>query len=271
MPDTKRAHQIELEKLYSKNQLIPRIKSEFLNCEIDFKRMFKDFGVPEEAGFSFLVQIALHRRCKLDVMVGLLRNAAGGSQQAVEVIYKMLDLRLATWDQLTETLIVAIPIGRELQHELDKFQFPLPMVVEPEEVKSNKDTGYILNRGSIILKNNHHNDDVVLEHINKQNSIPLTINMDTATMVSNDWANMESPKDGESKDEYERRLRAFDKYNRTMFEVMDTLIKEENKFYVTWKYDKRGRCYSQGYHINPQGTSYNKAVVEFAEKEVVEL
>jgi len=38
---------------------------------------------------------------------------------------------------------------------------------------------------------------------------------------------------------------------------------------LTHKYDKRGRCYSQGYHVNPQGNDWNKAVIEFAEKEPV--
>jgi DNA-directed RNA polymerase len=44
-----------------------------------------------------------------------------------------------------------------------------------------------------------------------------------------------------------------------------------NEFYLTHRYDKRGRCYAQGYHVNPQGNDWNKAVIELAEKEVVTI
>jgi DNA-directed RNA polymerase len=40
---------------------------------------------------------------------------------------------------------------------------------------------------------------------------------------------------------------------------------------MTHKYDKRGRTYSQGYHIQPQGSDWNKAVIEFADKEIVAI
>ena len=42
-----------------------------------------------------------------------------------------------------------------------------------------------------------------------------------------------------------------------------------NHFYLTHRYDKRGRTYAQGYYINPQGNEWNKAVLEFADKEIV--
>lgn len=38
-------------------------------------------------------------------------------------------------------------------------------------------------------------------------------------------------------------------------------------FRFMWQYDKRGRIYSSGYHINPQGNSYRKAMLRFAKKE----
>jgi DNA-directed RNA polymerase len=44
-----------------------------------------------------------------------------------------------------------------------------------------------------------------------------------------------------------------------------------NEFYLTHRYDKRGRVYCQGYHVTYQGTPWNKAVLELADKEIIEV
>ena len=41
--------------------------------------------------------------------------------------------------------------------------------------------------------------------------------------------------------------------------------------FITHKFDKRGRIYSQGYHVHIQGTSYKKAILELHNKEMVEV
>ena len=43
-----------------------------------------------------------------------------------------------------------------------------------------------------------------------------------------------------------------------------------NRFYFTHKVDKRGRIYSHGYHINPQGSAFKKAMLELSEPELIE-
>ena len=141
------------------------------------------------------------------------------------------------------------------------------MIVKPMPVTNNKETGYITGRGSIILRNNHHEDDVCLDHINRMNSIKFTINPNTAKMVKHTWRNLDKPKDGETKEDFQKRKRAFEKYDRTAKEVIGMLTDE---FYLTHKEDKRGRTYCQGYHVTYQGAAWNKAVIEFAEKELIE-
>lgn len=264
--------QIELEQLFSKNQLTPRIKAEFTGCkEIDFSAFFQQAGIPLDFGFAFLVQMALHKRASLPTMVGVLRSHCETAQQVADLILKLVELEVANWDPVTERLIVIITIGDDVQAELDRFQFPLPMVVEPREVKTNRDTGYVLNRGSIILKKNHHSGDVCLDHINRQNRIKLTIDRDTATMVKNTWRNLDKPKEGESREDFEKRVRAFEKYDRTCKDVHDKLAEAGDHFYLTHKYDKRGRIYCQGYHVSYMGAPWNKAVIQLADKEIVEL
>jgi DNA-directed RNA polymerase len=69
--------------------------------------------------------------------------------------------------------------------------------------------------------------------------------------------------------EYKKRAKALDKYDRSSKVVTKQVLSLGNEFYLTHKYDKRGRSYSQGYHINYQGNAWNKAVVCLADKEFV--
>ena len=52
-------------------------------------------------------------------------------------------------------------------------------------------------------------------------------------------------------------------------DVIEYLLLNGNRFFFGWRYDKRGRMYSQGYHVNPQGNQYRKAMLQFADKEVL--
>lgn len=127
----------------------------------------------------------------------------------------------------------------------------------------------MLTEGSVILKKNFHNDDVCLDHINRCNRIPLTINQTTATMVKNQWRNLDKQKDGETREEFLKRKKAFEKHDRTAKDVMSILTAKTDVFYLTHKYDKRGRTYCQGHHVTYQGTPWNKAVIQFANTELV--
>lgn len=264
-------HQIQLEELFSKNQLIPRIMAEFTECEqFDFRPYFTEKGIPEDFGYALLTQMALHKRCDLPTLIGVLRHHCSNDQQVADLLMKAVDADLVDWSHGLQVFIVKFTIAAEVQEELDRFQFPLPMVVEPKEVKHNKQSGYYLNNSSIILKKNHHEDDVCLDHINRVNRIAFCVNLETAAMVKNQWRNLDRAKEGESKEDFERRKKAFDKYDRTARDVMVKLCQHGNQFYITHRYDKRGRIYAQGYHVNYQGTPWNKAVIEFANKEFIE-
>jgi hypothetical protein len=263
------AHQERLEQLFSKNQLIPRIKEEFTETD-EFTKFFKEVGIPEEFGLTVLIQMALHKRANINTLVGLLRHHVGSGQAVIDLLQRMLNMELLYWDNVTQMFVVRFTISNDVQEQLDRFQFPLPMVIEPREVKDNRDTGYVINRGSIILKNNHHEDDVCLDHINRVNKIPFKIDQVVTLMVKNKWRNLDKPKEGESSEEFKKRLRAFEKYDRTAKDVIGLLNHEGNQFYLTHKYDKRGRIYCQGYHVTYQGAPWNKAVIAFANEELIE-
>lgn len=270
------SHQIELETLFNKNQLLKRVRHEFTsNKQVDLFAYMTARNIDPDFGYDLLVQLVLHKRTTLPTMVGILRHHADrkelGSLQAVaDMILRCCEHDLCDWAPLTQQLIIRFDITPDVQEELDRYQFPLPMVVEPRELKRNNDSAYVISSdGSVILRKNHHDDDVCLDHINRVNKIRFTLDNDTARMIGNRWRNLDKPKPGETKQDFERRKRAFDKYDRTARKVMDQVTRLGNEFYLTHKYDKRGRVYCQGYHVNYQGAAWNKAVIQLADKELV--
>jgi len=95
----------------------------------------------------------------------------------------------------------------------------------------------------------------------------LSLDSDVVAFIQNQWKNHDRRKDGESREDFRKRVKAFDKYDRTSRDVLAALMAQGDRFWLTHKYDKRGRTYAQGYHVNPQGNDWNKACVEFANKE----
>ena len=268
-------HQAGLERLYNKNQTITRVRAEFENCEkFDFPKYIESKGIPLDFGIDLLVQMALHKRCDLPTLAGILRkhfeDTNNASQLACEFLQKAVDAQLVVWAAFSKQFIVQFTIGEDVQRDLDRFQYPLPMVVRPQTVTDNHDTGYFTSRNSIILRKNHHDEDVCLDHINRANAVRFAIDHDTARMIKNQWRNLDKPKEGETKADFEKRVKAFNKYDATAKEVISQLLAHGNEFYLTHKYDKRGRIYCQGYHVNYQGAPWNKAVIELADKEFVE-
>lgn len=271
MSSAKMEHQLELEKLYNKNQLIPRIKQEFLECkDFNFVEYMEQNEMPVPFGLDLLVQMILHKRTSLVTLVGCLRHHFNDGQITVDLIQKAAELDMVDYLHDIHTFVTRFNLSNEVQNELDRFQFPLPMVVKPVEVTNNRMTGMLTGKGSIILRHNHHDEDVCLDHINRVNRMKLCINMSTASMVRNQWRNLDRVKEGETREEFEKRRKAFDKYDLAARDVMGLLVKEGNQFYLTHRYDKRGRIYCQGYHVTYQGTPWNKAVIQFADEEIIE-
>ena len=263
--------QIELERLFNKNQLLSRIRKEFTDCkDFNFTEYIRARAIPIEFGLDVLVQMALHKRATLPTLVGIMRPYFGDAQVTADMLYKCAVADLMDWDPKSEQFIVRFEISDDVQEELDLFQFPLPMVVRPRRVTNNKQSGYVLGGGSLILRHNHHDDDICLDHINRANGIRFVIDHKTARMVKNQWRNLDKPKPGETKEDFNRRKKAFDKYDRNTKAVMDILGESSEDFYLTHKYDKRGRTYCQGYHITYQGSPWNKAVIQLVDKEIVD-
>jgi len=276
--DPKVELEIELEQLFNKNQLIRRVTTEF-ETDPTIVKMLDAIDADNDFLVSLLVQMVLHKRTTLPTLVGILRRhfetgpnaSANPCQAATAALETAARADLVDWDPTIQQFIIRYDISDDVKRELELFQFPLPMVVMPELIESNRGTPYLsLSDGSVILRKNHHEDDICLDHINRVNQIRFTLDMDTAAMIQNVWRNIDKAKAGESKKDFDKRKRAFEKYDRTARDIMSVLVDNgNNEFYLTHKYDKRGRIYCQGYHVNYQGAPWNKAVVQLADKEMV--
>lgn len=275
--EIRREHQLELEKLYDKNQLMPRVRQAFQeSLAEDFQEFLNNHGINEKFCLDLLAQMAVRKRAPVSTMIGVLRHHFPETQQVADELEKCVDAEIATFntrytnygDPIHE-LVVIYEISEELQAELDRFQYPLPMVVQPREIKTNLDSGYLTGKSSVILRDNHHNQDVCLDHLNRMNSMKLAVNVDVAQTIQNKWKGIDKKKPDETYNDFKKRRKAFEKYDAVAKDVIGILLKEGNEIFLTHKYDKRGRTYCMGHHITYQGTDWNKAIIEFAEKEIV--
>lgn len=266
--------QMDFEHLYHKNQLMRRLRTEFEIPEVIAHCEKK--GIPEKFGINLLMQMVLHKRASLTTLVGVLHKNFFGEntyQQCADMLLKAAQADMVDYNPLAGVFIMKIDVSPDVYEELERYQYPLPVLIEPAMVKDNKHNGYhsFGVQSSIILRNNHHDDDVCLDHINRANLTKLTINTDTAHMIKNQWRDLDKRRDGESVSDYQARCKSFERYDRSSKDVIDALVTWGNEFFLTHRYDKRGRTYCQGYHVNYQGNAWNKAVVELAHKEVVQL
>lgn len=264
------ARQAELERLYNKNQLHRRIQQEFIEAG-GFIEQMELYEIPVPFGMQVLTEIALRKRADVKTMVGLLRRHLGDSQETADMLITCAKADLLEYNPSLGQFIVLYEVSDDVQEELDRYQFPLPMVVPPRPIRGNKDTGYLTGKEqSVILRNNHTEDDVCLDHLNRMNRIAFSIDLDTVKMVQNRWRNLDKRKDGETDADFKSRKRAFERFDRVCRDIIEKLTEHGNRHYMTHRYDKRGRVYCAGYHINYQGTPWSKAIVQLADKEFVE-
>lgn len=146
---------------------------------------------------------------------------------------------------------------------IEHTQYLPPMVCRPNKIKASKDnmdTSHITFVDSLLLgKENQHNEFICTDVINIANRVKLSLDEDVLMFEEESNKPLDTPE----------KLKQFTKMATDSVRVYNEIISAGNEFYLTWKYDFRGRMYSQGYHINIQSTDYKKALINFAKKEVI--
>jgi hypothetical protein len=153
----------------------------------------------------------------------------------------------------------------ELSHKLEQFMINCtylpPLVHPPEPLEDNRSSAYFtIKNDSVILNKGHHDGDVCLDVLDRMNGVPLALNIEFLCRVE---------------EEPYKDMSAVDKQNSWLsmkgqsHEHYKLMVSQGNRFYLGHKYDRRGRAYAQGYHISTQGSPYKKAMLDFADKELV--
>lgn len=150
-------------------------------------------------------------------------------------------------------------------HKIHMTMYLPPMLCSPIPWTDNRHGGHLLGSSSCILgTGNDINQSQSLDVLNKLQSIKWTLN---TTMLLED----ELPKETYDLTDSKEREKA-QQHNARCIQsrmVYDYILANDNEFFFVWKYDKRGRMYSQGYDINLQGSEYKKATIEFANTELL--
>lgn len=256
--------QKNLEELYSKYQLLPVLREEF-------HMMGNDQEVVEPAmATETLVQMYLHRQADPVTMVGILSPKYGTPQEVADKLLLLCEIDYIDFQETSDKFIVKYDVSEDVQEMLDRYQYPLPMVVKPRKVNENHQSGYLTMSSSVVLNGSDYFDDVdlCLDHLNRANSVALSLSMDTVHSEEGKYIRP-TRRDGEDFNEFRKRQKQADTFYATSVDVMESLFMLSDELYLTHKFDRRGRCYASGYHVNTQGTDYNKAVLQLAKKEVI--
>jgi len=159
-------------------------------------------------------------------------------------------------------LVSRIQLSDKLLKFIEHSQYLPPMVCSPLELKHNYSSGYLTHNDSLILgQGNHHDGDLCLDVLNTMNSVALRLDTEFLSKVE------EEPT---FELDTQEKVEQWDRFKRQSYHFYTLIATEGNRFWLTHKVDKRGRIYACGYHINTQGASFKKAMIEFAEPELVE-
>ena len=166
-------------------------------------------------------------------------------------------------EKATSLMVVSrIPLPDNLLDFIANSMYLPPMLCEPLKLTHNFSSGYLTHNDSLILgSGNHHDGDICLDVLNTMNKVCLQLSTEFLCAMD------EEPNHDLLNQEQIDQWNTFKQQSRDMYLM---LIEQSNTLYFNHKVDKRGRIYSQGYHVNTQGTAYKKAMLELANGELVD-
>ena len=159
-------------------------------------------------------------------------------------------------------VVSRIPLPDNLISFIEDSGYLPPMVCEPLPLSHNHSSGYLTHNDSLILgSGNHHDGDICLDFLNTVNKVEMQLDLGFLSKVE------EEPT---FETDTQEKLDQWNRFKLQSYRFYSLMQQQGNRFYFTNKVDKRGRIYACGYHLNPQGAAFKKAMLEFAKEEIVE-
>ena len=251
--------QLLLEQMYNKYQQIPMLTKIFKEMEI-----IDPEDDMEKPLITLLVHMVIQKRMPIGTAVGIL-----AAQFDMETSVNVIELAVAEGavKQIKKELVVQIEPDKEILDLMDSYMFPPPMVVRPNPIKSNNDSGYLTIKKSVMSKRSHTKEDVCLDVLNILNGFEFTIDLEVLN-TSNQYKSLATKKPQETQKEYSKRFNQWKRFDLVTRDLIDTHYKDVKTIWFTHQYDKRGRIYCRGYNFNYQGAEWNKALIQM-KKEIV--
>ena len=174
------------------------------------------------------------------------------------------DGKYAPW-----TVKSLVELNQQTFESMKRVMFLPPMVCKPEPLTSAWESPYLSFNEPVMTGRTEftHSGDIGLDVINQQTSVALSLCPRFLSFCK------ELEPDGSDEDKMEfktQQVEQWSVFKSQSEKVYKLLIDNGNEFYMGWKTDQRLRIYATGYHINPQGRPYKKAMIELAKKEPIE-
>lgn len=289
--------QIALEKVFSQKC----IEDKFAGQWNTVLKPITDLLDPEDKEAKKLIKMLIHILYLLaerDVISyhNLIEMTMSKSDRNDSIVFvsKVLDLgvRFNLWryDQLPSKVENGYAMNvranytttNECKAELANVMYALPMVIEPVKVRNhenNRGSGYLLTKhDSLILNGKWYEGSICREYLDTVNSVQLCLNHDVIELFEHkldkqsiiDKVILNNAINGTNTNPETTVKQAEDNWHLMLKQTeIGTKLLEGKIFYLTHKYDARGRCYAQGVHFTYQGDSYCKAMIELANTELI--
>lgn len=261
--------QLMYEQAHSKYQKKALLKSQFKNI-VELPEEIENRDYVESVIIDVMAILLERQSIYISSVIEMLcERDLERSEELIKIVLLGGMLGYYTLNQKKHTiqLISKYSANELLQERLDNFKYLNPMLVRPLPVNSrgnNRGSGYLtVGNDSLILGGVHHTKDIDSAFLDKLNQTKFSLNIDVIRAYRNKWKCFN---EGKVKEDV---MRAFEHYEKGCYKAFAQMISQGNEFYLTHKYDKRGRVYNCGYYISPQGNSYAKSVLELANKELI--